>query len=100
MPFRSAVPLLISVTCLASQVTPVSAQVDGGFQNREEREIFSTGPVGDGDSGAILDATNPMDLINRIQRAGAMDDATPPSDAIDAALKALEQEPQNAAAQP
>ena len=79
MPFRSAVPLLISVTCLASLVTPVSAQVDGGFQNREEREIFSTSPGGD--SGAILDATNPMDLINRIQRAGAMDDATPPSDA-------------------
>ena len=98
MPFRSAVPLLISVTCLASLVTPVSAQVDGGFQNREEREIFSTSPGGD--SGAILDATNPMDLINRIQRAGAMDDATPPSDAIDAALKAVEQEPQNAAAQP
>ena len=98
MPFRSAVPLLISVTCLASQVTPVSAQVDGGFQNREEREIFSTGPGGD--SGEILDATNPMDLINRIQRAGAMDDATPPSDAIDAALKEFQQGPKDAVAQP
>jgi hypothetical protein len=31
-----------------------------------------------------------MDLINRIQQAGAMDDATPPSDAIDAALKAYQ----------
>ena len=88
----------MTVTSLASLVSPVSAQVDGGYQNREEREIFSTGP--EGDSGAILDATNPMDLINRIQRAGAMDDATSPSDAIDAALKALEQEPQDAAAQP
>ena len=98
MPFSSAAPLLITVTSLVSLVTPVSAQVDGAYQNREEREIFSPGPGGD--SGAILDATNPMDLINRIQRAGAMDDATPPSDAIDAALKALEQEPQNSAAQP
>ena len=98
MPFRSAAPLLITVTSLASLVTPVSAQVDGGYQNREEREIFSPGPGGD--SGAILDATNPMDLINRIQRAGAMDDATPPSDAIDAALKELEEGPQDAAAQP
>ena len=98
MPFSSAAPLLITVTSLASLVAPVSAQVDGGYQNREEREIFSTGPGGD--SGAILDATNPMDLINRIQRAGAMDDATPPSDAIDAALKALEQRPQDAAGQP
>ncbi len=98
MPFRSAVPLLISVTCLASLVTPVSAQVAGGFQNREEREIFSTSPGGA--SGESLDATNPMDLINRIQRAGAMDDATPPSDAIDAALKELEEGSKDAAAQP
>ena len=98
MPFRSAVPLLISVTCLAPLVTPVSAQVDGGFQNREEREIFSTSPGGD--SGAILDATNPMDLINRIQRAGAMNDATPPSDAIDAALREFQQGPKEAVAQP
>ena len=98
MPFRSAAPLLIIVTSLASLMTPVPAQLDGGYQNREEREIFSTGPGGD--SSAILDATNPMDLINRIQRAGAMDDATPPSDAIDAALKELEEGPQDAAAQP
>ena len=98
MPFRSAAPLLITVTSLASLVTPVSAQLDGGYQNRQEQEIFSTAPGGD--SGAILDATNPMDLINRIQRAGAMDDATPPSDAIDAALKELEEGSKDAAAQP
>ena len=89
MPFRSAAPLLITVASLVLLVIPVSAQVDGGYQNREEREIFSTSPGGD--SGAILDATNPMDLINRIQRAGAMDDATPPSDAIDAALMDFQQ---------
>ena len=95
---RSAAQLLISAASLASLVVPVSAQVDGGYQNREEREIFSTSPGGD--SGAILDATNPMDLINRIQRSVAMEDATPPSDAIDAALKALEQGSQDSAAQP
>ncbi len=38
----------------------------------------------------ILDATNPMELMNRLRRATAMDDATSPSDAVDAALKALE----------
>ena len=95
---RSAAQLLITVASLGALVAPGLAQMDSGYQTREEREIFSTSPGGD--SGAILDATNPMDLINRIQRAGAMDDATPPSDAIDAALKALEQEPQNSAAQP
>ena len=95
MQLRTATKLMIPLVLLAM---PVAAQVDVGYQNREEREIFSTSPGGD--SGAILDATNPMDLINRIQRAGAMDDATPPSDAIDAALKELEEGSKDAAAQP
>jgi hypothetical protein len=41
----------------------------------------------------VLDATNPMDLLNRIRQSGAMDDATAPSDAVDAALKAYQQQP-------
>lgn len=90
-----SVQLLIPLAFLAA---PVAAQVDVGYQNREEREIFSTNPIND--SGAILDASNPMDLINRIQRAGAMNDATPPSDAIDAALMQLQQVSQDAAAWP
>jgi hypothetical protein len=45
---------------------------------------------GQSDQGSVLDATNPMDLMNRLRRANAMNDATPPADAIDAALKALE----------
>ena len=78
---RSAAQLLIPLVLLAA---PVAAQVDGAYQNREEREIFSTGPGGD--SGTILDAANPMDLINRLRQSEAMKDATPPADAIDAAL--------------
>ena len=55
------------------------AQVEA-LQNREEREIH-----GDTNgSGLASDAANPMDLLNQIRRATAMDDAT--SDAIDAAL--------------
>ena len=92
---RSAAQLLIPLALLAA---PVAAQVDVGYQNREEREIFSTNPGSD--SGSILDASNPMDLINRIQRAGAMNDATPPSDAIDEALMELQQGSQDAAARP
>ena len=62
------------------------AQVDAPYQNREEREIY-----GDtNNNGSVLDAANPMDLMNRIRRSTAMNDATPPSDAIDAALKALQ----------
>ena len=84
---RFTAPLLIVITAVVASATPTQAQVEAGYQNREEREIYGTNP---GDSGTILDATNPMDLINRIQQAGAMDDATPPSDAIDAALKAYQ----------
>ncbi|MBL6803626.1 MAG: hypothetical protein ISQ52_11090 [Synechococcus sp. BS307-5m-G38] len=84
---RFTAPLLIVITAVVASAIPAQAQVKAGYQNREEREIYGTNP---GDSGTILDATNPMDLINRIQQAGAMDDATPPSDAIDAALKAYQ----------
>ena len=38
----------------------------------------------------MLDATNPMDLLNRLRQANSMNDATDPSDAIDAALKGWE----------
>ena len=56
----------------------------------KEREIHDTFSA-DQKNGSILDATNPMELINQLRRATAMDDATSPSDAIDEALRALEQ---------
>ena len=72
---------------------PVSAnaQVDAPYQNREEREIYGES----NDIGSVLDAANPMDLLNRIRRSTAMDDATPPSDAIDEALKAFQNQPES-----
>lgn len=77
---------------LLAQVPAVQAQVETQYQNREEREIYGNGAQGS-ESGSILDATNPMDLINRLRQSGMMDDATPPSDAVDAALKAFEASP-------
>ncbi len=55
----------------------------------QERELYKTIP-GESDTGSILDSANPMDLMNRLRRATAMENATDPSDAIDDALKALE----------
>ena len=55
----------------------------------QERDLYNTIP-GSNQKDTILDATSPMDLMNRLRRATAMDDATTPSDAIDEALKALE----------
>ena len=43
-----------------------------------------------GGSSAGLNPANPLDLINKIRKGSAMDDATPPGDAVDQALKELE----------
>lgn len=52
-----------------------------------------------GGSSAGLNPANPLDLINKIRKGSAMENATPPGDAVDQALKALEAEsrPQPAA---
>jgi hypothetical protein len=52
---------------------------------QQERELdYGTGGA---NNNTLLDATNPMDLMNRIRRATALDDATAPDDAVDAALR-------------
>ncbi|MEB3235870.1 MAG: hypothetical protein VKM98_10630 [Cyanobacteriota bacterium] len=40
-----------------------------------------------GKSSSVLDAVNPIDLMNKIRRNQALDDATPPGDAVDQALR-------------
>ena len=89
MPHRSAAVVLTLITTLFLGVERAVAQIDPVYQNQEEQEIFGNGT--DGGSGPILDATNPMDLINRLRKSESMNDATPPSDAIDAALKNFQQ---------
>ena len=71
-----------------------SFQIAELTQTPEERELFNTLP-GEAQDGGILDATNPMELMNRLRRATAMDNATPPSDAIDQALQALDRKQLN-----
>ena len=56
------------------------------LQDSSSGGASSLGP-GVGKSGSILDATNPIDLMNRLRRSQALDEATPPSTAIDQALK-------------
>lgn len=84
--------LLYRRTALAMAVLVVSgsgiAQAQStmsGYQTPAEQELYNTSPGQP--KGTVLDATNPMDLINRLRQATAMDDATDPVDAIDAALK-------------
>ena len=90
--FRSAAfwaALSLAFSSLVFSVAPSNSEPSGNNGLPKQREIHNTFS-GDQDNGAILDATNPMDLLNRLRRATAMDNATTPSDAIDEALKALD----------
>ena len=95
MPSLTALrPHLLGLIGVISLVIPVDvlaqeSPIGSGYQSPQQRDVFQTVP-GQNDQESVLDATNPMDLMNRLRRANAMNDATPPADAIDAALKALE----------
>jgi len=81
------------VTAPLLGAAPASAQQAGYGQTLGttpmERQIYDAG-TGRPNSGTILDSTNPIDLMNRLRRSTAMDDATPPASAIDQALQQLE----------
>jgi hypothetical protein len=52
---------------------------------QQQRELdYGTGT---NRGGSVLDSANPIDLMNKLRKATAMDDATPPGDAVDAALR-------------
>jgi len=74
---------------LAISALPAGAQQAGYGQtigiSPQERQIY-----GGSGSSSPLDAKNPIDLINQLRRSTSLDDATPPSTAVDQALKALE----------
>ena len=76
---------------LACWAIPVKADSVRSSEIPKEREIHNTFSNNE-KRGTILDATNPMQLINRLRQAKSMDNATSPSDAIDEALKLLEPE--------
>tara|TARA_B100001250_G_C19427402_1_gene625965 strand:+ start:81 stop:437 length:357 start_codon:yes stop_codon:yes gene_type:complete len=83
--------LALSMFGFSPVVAPVRAQPNGKSDIPKEREIHNTFSDTQ-DKGTILDATNPLDLLNRLRQATAMDDATTPSDAIDEALKVFDYE--------
>ena len=61
------------------------AQSYGNPQLQRELDYGS----GKQDSGSIFNTANPMELMNKLRKSSAMDDATSPSDAVDAALNGL-----------
>ena len=94
-PFKTLKKVLIPISAFIlfafSPIEVLSSSNDlaGINETPVERELYNTLP-GESQKGGIIDATNPMELMNRLRRATAMDDATMPSDAIDAAIRALE----------
>ena len=83
--FHRRVVLAAAVLVVSGGGVAQAQSTMSGYQTPAEQELYNTSPGKP--KGSVLDATNPMDLINRLRRATAMDDATDPSDAIDAALK-------------
>ena len=88
-------PLLMTVGVWASGLAsaPAAAQqkgygqtIDGASGSGGGASSLGSG-MGTGKSSSVLDAVNPIDLMNRIRRNQAMDEATPPGDAVDQALK-------------
>ncbi len=82
--------LLLSVGLVGQ---PVLAESNSWGMSTQEKQIYDYGPGGSNGTsrqGTILDSTNPIDLMNKIRRGTAMDDATTPGDAVDAALKDLD----------
>ena len=70
--------------------SPVAiGQFNNDFQTPVERDLYETSP-GERNKNSIFDATNPMELMNILRRATAMDDATSPSDAVDQALSSFD----------
>ncbi len=59
------------------------------FLTDDRRDIYSTFDTEDENDNAL--PLDPFDLMNRLKKAGAMNDATTPSEAIDEALNAFDQ---------
>jgi hypothetical protein len=55
----------------------------------QERQVLDNGPT-TGKAAPLINPANPLDLMNQIRRGNALNDATPPSSAIDQALSDFE----------
>lgn len=86
---RSAASTLAAAAVLL--LAPTAARADNPYSTTptQQQQILDYGP-GTGKPKSIFDAKNPGDLINTLRRGAALDNATPPGDAVDRALRALE----------
>ena len=91
----STASLLAACALVATGAGSALAQEKGYGQTisspQQERELdYGTGT---NRGGSVLDSANPIELMNKLRRATAMDDATQPGDAVDAALRDFHSQP-------
>jgi len=87
--FACLTPILIMVGQVFSPSRTIRISEVKNYSTDEKRDIYSTFESEDQiDQGLPLD---PFDLMNRLKQAGAMNNATTPSDALDEALNAFDQ---------
>ncbi len=88
--FTCLVPILITAGQVVSSYSrTIRISEVKNYSPDEKRDIYSTFDSKDQiGQGLPLD---PFDLMNRLQQAGAMNNATTPSDALNEALKAFDQ---------
>lgn len=110
----SALPAPVSAAVLAgvlvvSGFSALTLRPAGAQQQGYGQTLQGAGAAGGGASSlgpsmgkgnSVLDSVNPIDLMNKIRRSTALDDATPPSDAIDQALREYSTKTGPAAATP
>jgi hypothetical protein len=93
---RRTTPWLLALLAAALPTPPAAAQQQGYGQTIDGATgsggASGLGP-GMGKTNSMLDAANPIDLMNRIRRSQALDDATPPGDAVDQALRDYQNQP-------
>jgi hypothetical protein len=80
----------LTAVALALLPTPEARAQESGYgqtlgTSPMERQLYDYGPGKSNDS--ILDTTNPIDLMNKLRRSTALEEATPPSSAVDQALR-------------
>ena len=82
-------PILITTQHIISSSRRTNISEVKNYSIDENRDIYNTFDSEDQiDQGLPID---PFDLMNRLKRAGAMSNATTPSDALDEALNVFEQ---------
>jgi hypothetical protein len=85
-------PLALAALALLSLPLASSAalaQTNSFGQSIQEQQIYDNSPTGRPSNG-ILESGNPLELMNKLRRNSALDNATQPGDAIDQAIKDLE----------